>query len=368
MTRLDARFAGTLGAFRLDAAFTAPLSGVTALFGPSGCGKTTLLRCVAGLTRLAEGYLALDGEVWQDGAWFRPPHQRAVGYVFQEASLFPHLSVRRNLVYGQRRASSRRPVLAFDEVVGMLGLERLLDRAPAELSGGERQRVAIGRALLAQPRLLLMDEPLAALDRDSKDDIMRHLEALHGRLPIPVLYVSHAVGEVERLADHLVAMADGRVIKSGPLEDLLADIRLPFARKARAGTVLDAEVVGYDAGYGLSEVSVPGGRLLIAGHFGETGARQRVRVLAVDVSLARRPPQESSILNVLPARIEDSESIDGAQVNVLLRLGADGTGARLLSRITRKSWDVLGLAPGSSVFAQIKSVAIANRTNPGEQK
>ncbi len=207
MTTLEARFAGTLGGFRLDAEFAAPLAGVTAVFGPSGCGKTTLLRCIAGLTRLAHGFLALDGEVWQDDASFRPPHRRAAGYVFQEASLFPHLSVRGNLLYGRRRANGRHAWFGFDEVVGMMGLERLLTRAPADLSGGERQRVAIGRALLAQPRLLLMDEPLASLDRDSKDEILDHLEELHRRLPIPVLYVSHAVGEVERLADYLARIS-----------------------------------------------------------------------------------------------------------------------------------------------------------------
>lgn len=365
MTAIEARFAGGLGSFRLDAEFSAPLSGVTGVFGPSGCGKTTLLRCIAGLTRLAGGRLAFDGQVWQDDKGFRPPHLRSVGYVFQEASLFPHLSVHGNLLYGLRRAAGRCPLFRFEDVAGMMGLERLLARAPAALSGGERQRVAIGRALLAQPRLLLMDEPLASLDRESKDDILDHLDDLHRRLPIPVLYVSHAIGEVERLADHLVVMEAGRVVRCGPMEDLLVDLSLPFARRGRAGSVLEAEVVGFDPAYGLSELAVPGGSLIVAGRFDGTGATLRVRVLAVDVSITLLRPERSSILNVLPARIENATALDEAQVTVLLRLGAEGQGARLLSRITRKSWEALNLAPGAAVFAQIKSAAIANRTRPG---
>ena len=194
------------------------MRGVTALFGPSGCGKTTVLRCVAGLQMLRDGYLSIGGEVWQDGAAFRPPYQRSVGYVFQEASLFPHLSVRRNLLYGHRRALRRGTGEAtrFDEVVELLGMQGLLDRSPLRLSGGERQRVAIGRALLSQPRLLLMDEPLAGLDRLSKDEILPYLEALHTALSIPILYVSHDIAEVERLADHLVLMQAGQWSRAGP--------------------------------------------------------------------------------------------------------------------------------------------------------
>ena len=238
------------------------MRGVTALFGPSGCGKTTLLRCVAGLQQLTDGYLSIGGEVWQDGADFRPPYERSVGYVFQEASLFPHLSVRRNLLYGHRRAMRRgaEEATRFDDVVALLGMQGLLDRSPLHLSGGERQRVAVGRALLAQPRLLLMDEPLAGLDRLSKDEILPYLEALHTALSIPILYVSHDIAEVERLADHLVLIEAGRVVACGPLQDLQADPPLPVARLPEASVALNATVTHYDPEYGLTTLSVDGER------------------------------------------------------------------------------------------------------------
>ena len=279
-----ARFRGTLGAFALDAAFEAPMRGVTALFGPSGCGKTTVLRCVAGLQMLREGYLSIGGEVWQDGAAFRPPYQRSVGYVFQEASLFPHLSVRRNLLYGHRRALRRgaEQVTLFDDVVALLGMEGLLERSPLRLSGGERQRVAVGRALLAQPRLLLMDEPLAGLDRLSKDEILPYLEALHTALSIPVLYVSHDLAEVERLADHLVLLEAGRVVASGPLEELQADPALPVARLPDAAVALNATVTHYDGDYGLTTLAIEGATIVVPGQYGApgnaaAGAHRRVR-------------------------------------------------------------------------------------------
>jgi molybdate transport system ATP-binding protein len=353
------RFRGRLGAFALDAAFQAPMQGVSAIFGPSGCGKTTLLRCVAGLQRL-EGHLAIGGEVWQDGAAFRAPHERAVGYVFQEASLFPHLSVRRNLLYGHRRAVRRGAAAAtrFDDVVALLGMHDLLDRAPLRLSGGERQRVAIGRALLSQPRLLLMDEPLAGLDRLSKDEILPYLEALHAALAIPVLYVSHDIAEVERLADHLVLMQAGQVVACGSLPDLQADPRLPIARLPEASVALPATVTRYDAEYGLTTLALEGGTIVVPGPCGAPGTMQRVRVRASDVSLATERPSPSTILNVLPARVTAAERQDAAQVNVVLRLGAAGDGARILARVTRKSWEALGTGPGDLVHAQVKSVAL----------
>jgi molybdate transport system ATP-binding protein len=355
-----ARFRGTLGAFALDVAFEAPMRGVSALFGPSGCGKTTVLRCVAGLQMLRDGHISVGGEVWQDGAAFRPPYERSIGYVFQEASLFPHLSVRRNLLYGHRRALRRRREEAtrFDEVVVLLGMENLLDRSPLRLSGGERQRVAIGRALLAQPRLLLMDEPLAGLDRLSKDDILPYLEALHSTLSIPILYVSHDIAEVERLADHLVLMQAGRVVASGTLQDLQADPALPIARLREASVALDASVTHYDPEYGLTALAIDGGTIVVPGQCGAAGTLQRVRVGVSDVSLARQPPGPSTILNVLPARVAAGERHDAAQVNVVVRLGVAGQGARLLARITRKSWQALGVKPGDLVYAQVKSVAL----------
>jgi molybdate transport system ATP-binding protein len=355
-----ARFRGTLGAFVLDAAFEAPMRGVTAVFGPSGCGKTTVLRCVAGLQMLRDGYLSIGGEVWQDGADFRPPYERSIGYVFQEASLFPHLSVRRNLLYGHRRAVRRgtEEATRFDDVVALLGMQDLLDRSPLRLSGGERQRVAVGRALLAQPRLLLMDEPLAGLDRLSKDEILPYLEALHTGLSIPILYVSHDIAEVERLADHLVLIQAGHVVACGPLPDLQADPQLPVARLPEASVALNATVTHYDPEYGLTTLSVDGGTIVVPGQHGAPGTLQRVRVRASDVSLARQPPGPSTILNVLPARVAAAEAQDAAQVNVVIRLGVAGQGARFLARVTRKSWEALGTGPGDLVHAQVKSVAL----------
>ena len=359
---IDARFHGGFGGFALDVGFVAPARGITALFGPSGCGKTTVLRCVAGLQRLADGFFALDGEVWQDGARFLPPHRRPVGYVFQEASLFALLSVRANLLYGHRRTVGRGTpeAIGFDEVVGLLGLDHLLERAPLRLSGGERQRVAIGRALLAQPKLLLMDEPLAALDRFSKDEILPYLERLHSTLSVPVLYVSHDIAEVERLADHLVLLEGGRVTAAGALEDLQADPALPIARMPEAGVTLPATVESFEAAYGLATLALAGGRLLVPGTAEAPGRARRVRIAASDVSLARAPSAGSTILNVLPARILAAEPQDGVQVMVAVALGAEGRGARLLARVTRKSWDALGLAPGQAVFAQIKGVALVD--------
>lgn len=216
--RIIAAFRGRLGSFTLDAELSLPATGVTAIFGPSGCGKTSVARCIAGLQRMADGFCAVDGEVWQDGSSFRPAHRRPIGYVFQEASLFPHISVRRNLLFGAPKAA--RAQIAFSEVVELLGLAALLDRSPYRLSGGERQRVAIGRALLSQPKLLLMDEPLSALDRTTKDEIFPFLEQLHETLSLPVLYISHDMAEIERFADHLVLMEQGRVVGSGPLHSL----------------------------------------------------------------------------------------------------------------------------------------------------
>jgi molybdate transport system ATP-binding protein len=355
-----ARFRGTLGAFDLDASFETPMQGVTALFGPSGCGKTTVLRCVAGLQMLPDGDLSVGGEIWQDGAVFRPPHERSIGYVFQEASLFPHLSVRGNLLYGQRRALRRgaKQATCLDDVVALLGMEGLLERSPLRLSGGERQRVAVGRALLSQPRLLLMDEPLAGLDRLSKDEILPYLEALHTALSIPVLYVSHDLAEVERLADHLVLIEAGRVVAHGPLEELQADPTLPVARLPEAAVALNATVTRYDADYGLTTLSIDGGRIIAPGQYGAPGTPQRVRVGASDVSLARQNPGPSTILNVLPARVAAAEPQDAAQMNVVVRLGRAGEGARLLARVTRKSWEALGAKPGDLVHVQVKSVAL----------
>jgi len=222
--RLQATFRGSLGAFTLDVDFTAPPQGVTALFGPSGCGKTTILRCMAGLERLQDAHFSFGPDaVWQDDSFFVPPHKRDVGYIFQDANLFPHLTVRKNLLYGQKRSTSQSgdTIIAFDDVVDLLGIGKLLDRLPARLSGGERQRVGIGRALLSQPRLLLLDEPLSALDSDNKREILPYLERLPAILTIPMIYVSHDIREVRRLAEHVIILKEGRIVQAGAINDCL---------------------------------------------------------------------------------------------------------------------------------------------------
>jgi molybdate transport system ATP-binding protein len=358
---IRAEFRGTIGKFALDAGFTAPAKGVTALFGPSGCGKTTVLRCIAGLLHV-DGVCQIDGEVWQDrdGA-FLPTYRRPLGYVFQEPSLFQHLSVRRNLLFGAPRkdGGAAGQGIAFHEVVELLGVERLLDRSPRNLSGGERQRVAIGRALLSQPKLLLMDEPLSALDRATKNEILPFLERLRDRLNLPIVYVSHDIAEVERLADQMVLMEKGRVIGAGALEDLQSNPSLPLAAARDAAVSLDGVVQARDEAYGLVTLKVRGGLLIAPAPPAPIGERRRIRVIAGDVSLTREAPGPSSILNILPARVVSMKAIDSNEVVVVVALGADGAGARLLSRLTRKSWEALGLAEGVGVYAQVKAVALA---------
>jgi molybdate transport system ATP-binding protein len=357
---IEASFRGELGGFLLDVRFEAPARGVTGLFGPSGCGKTTTLRCIAGLQRLDPGFCSVAGDVWQDEMAFRPPHRRPIGYVFQEASLFPHLSVTRNLLYGAPGDRSQREI-RFDEVTGLLGLEALLGRSPRHLSGGERQRVAIGRALLSQPRLLLMDEPLSGLDRQTKDEVLPFLERLHETLSLPVIYVSHDMAEVERLADHLVLMDAGRVIASGPLTDLQSDPSLPLMRSRDAAVSLDASVEGYDAAYGLAILTVAGGRFLVPAPPVTTGSSRRLRVFAGDVSMAREKPLPSTINNVLPARILAVVASGEHEITALLGLGTGDGGAKLLARVTRRSWDALALSEGLEVYAQVKAVALVRR-------
>ena len=358
---ISARYAGTLGRFRLDVAFEAPMRGITALFGPSGCGKTTILRCVAGLNRLP-GRLVVDGDLWQDHATgrFREPYRRPVGYVFQEASLFPHLSARGNLLYGRRRAlkTGAADEIRLDDVVDLLGIAALLDRATGALSGGERQRVALGRALLTQPRLLLMDEPLAALDRMTKEEILPYFEALHASLSIPVFYVSHDISEVERLADHLVLLDAGRVVAAGPLHELLSDTRLPIARSREASTVLETRVGGFDPDDGLTALDVDGETLLVPGRIGEKGGIRRVRIAATDVSLAVDRPPQTTIVNIVPVRVKAIEPLDQAQINLVLTIGHRDGVRKLLARVTRRAQRVLGFGPGQDVYAQIKAVSL----------
>jgi len=358
--RIQAAFRGSLGRFSLDASFAVPATGVTAIFGPSGCGKTTVARCLAGLHHLPGSFCAIDGDIWQDDTTFRKTHQRPIGYVFQEASLFSHLTVKRNLLYGNRNDAwtSSHDGIGFDEVIELLGLARLLDRAPHNLSGGERQRVAIGRALLSQPKLLLMDEPLSALDRPTKSEILPFLERLHARLSLPVFYISHDMSEIERLADHLILMQHGKVVRAGPLQVLQSDPSLPLAGARDAAVSLHATVESHDAAYGLLTLRVAGGRLQVPAPPIAFGKRQRLRIAATDVSITRAAPGASSILNVLPARIVSKSLLGPGEVIVVIALGTDGRGTQLLARITLRSWDLLGLAEAMNVYAQVKGVSL----------
>ena len=343
------------GSFELDAQFSAPPAGVTALFGPSGSGKSTLLRCIAGLEQ-GHGWLRVNGEPWQNETTFMPVHKRPLGYVFQEASLFPHLSVRANLEYGYKRIAAAQRKVQPEQVIEWLGLDRIIGRGdPASLSGGERQRVAIGRALLVSPELLLMDEPLSALDTQSKQEILPYLERLHRELQIPVLYVSHAMDEVVRLADHLVLLQQGKVIASGALGETLARLDLPIAHFDDAGAVIEAAVAQHDEQYHLSRLDFPGGELWVGRVEQPFGTKVRARVLARDVSIATQAPQGSSINNILNARIEEIRDEGPDKVIVRMQVGES---QMLLSRITRRSRDHLGLAAGMYVCAQVKSVAL----------
>jgi molybdate transport system ATP-binding protein len=348
---LHARFLHAYPGFALDVDLNLPMRGVTALFGPSGSGKTTLLRLLAGLERAAEGRVHVGDVVWQDATHFLPAHRRPIGYVFQDARLFPHLTVRQNLAYGLRRAGSAEDLQAM---AARLGIEPLLDRKPLRLSGGEAQRVAIARALLTQPRVLLMDEPLAALDAARRAEILPYLERLHVEAEIPVIYVSHSFDEVARLADHLVLLDAGRVIAAGALHELTARLDLPLAQAAEAEAVIEARVVAHDPEFHLTRLAFAGGELQLPYHAAAMGQAVRVGIRARDVSITLEAQQGTSILNILPATIVAMAAAGPAQVVLRLQVGE----AFLLARVTRKSAQTLGLTLGRSVFAQIKSVAI----------
>ncbi|MGE5471314.1 MAG: molybdenum ABC transporter ATP-binding protein [Bacteroidota bacterium] len=353
---IHARFRIARPDFTLAVDLALPGRGISALFGHSGSGKTTCLRAMAGLERAADGYFAIGDEVWQDEsrAFFLPPHRRALGVVFQEASLFPHLSVRRNIEFGRRRAPAGSPAFAPGDVAGLLGIGHLLERMPAELSGGERQRVAIARALLAAPKILLMDEPLAALDLKRKLEILPYLERLHRELALPIIYVSHAPDEVARLADHLVLLDQGRTVASGPLNDVLARLDLPEAFADDAGVVIAARVAEHEAD-DLTRLEFAGGQIYVSRRAEAVGTALRCRVHARDVSLTLAPQVDSSILNCVAATVVDLASTD-TPGHVLVRLSAGDT--PLLARITRRSAERLGIRRELTVRAQIKSVAL----------
>ncbi len=325
--------------FALDVDVAIPAVGITGLFGESGSGKTTLLRCIAGL----EAGSSTD---------VRPVHKRDIGYVFQDPQLFPHLDVRGNIEYGKRRAA-KSPV-DQNQVVEMLGLGDLLDRRPRGLSGGEAQRVAIASVLLRAPRLVLMDEPLASLDRRRKEELLPYLDRLHDDWSVPMIYVSHSIDEVSRLCDHLLLIEHGRIVASGELHETLARVDLPMLSGADAGAVIEAQPQGYDEEYDLTQFDFSGGELWVPGRYDMTVHSVRLRIAAHDVSLCRAKPESTTILNVIAAEVEEIQQSKGASALIRLRVGRD----YLLAKVTRRSVARLDLKKGDRLFAQVKSVTV----------
>ena len=365
---LSVRVAHRLGGFTLDAAFDSP-GGLTALFGRSGSGKTSLVNAIAGLIRPERGHIVVDGEVLTDTerGIFVPARKRRIGYVFQEGRLFPHLTVRQNLLYGRWFAppidkKTGGGAGEVDHVVELLGVGALLGRRPANLSGGEKQRVAIGRALLARPRLLVMDEPLASLDEARKTEILPYIERLRDEAGVPIIYVSHAITEVTRLATTMVVMSEGRVAAIGPTAAIMGRIDLfPLTGRAEAGAILATRVAGHDRAFGLTVLRAAAGELRVPHLDLPVGAALRVRIRARDVMIALVPPERLSALNVLPGTVAEIGHADGPIVEMRL----DCAGEPLIARLTRRSVETLGLAPGLRVYAVIKSIAFDHHAFAG---
>lgn len=357
-TGIIARFQlahGGASHFKLDVDLRLPGRGVTALYGPSGAGKTTLLRCIAGLQPVAGGLLQVNGTTWQDATSRLPTHHRPLGYVFQEASLFPHLTARGNLHYASQRAGDNKTL--DEHILALMGIEALLDRYPAQLSGGERQRVAIARALLARPRLLLMDEPLASLDMARKREILPYLEKLHSECELPILYVSHSTDEVARLADYLVVLEQGAVRSQGPIGEVLPQLSAAFgdASEGETAALVEARVAERNDRWQLIRATFPGGELWIRDHGDAIGNAIRLRILARDISLALHNHTDTSILNRLPAEVS-TIAADGDPAMAMVHLAIGPT--RLVARITQRSVEHLQLTPGMTIWAQLKSVAV----------
>jgi molybdate transport system ATP-binding protein len=351
-----------LGAFRLRTAFRAE-RGVTALFGRSGAGKTSVVNAIAGILRPDRGRIEIDGETVFDAerGIDVPTARRRVGYVFQEGRLFPHLSVRQNLRYARLFSAEARRSDHLERVVELLGLAQLLERRPATLSGGEKQRVAIGRALLSNPRVLLLDEPLASLDAHRRNEIMQYIELMRDEVRIPIVYVSHTVEEVVRLADAVVLMSAGEVAAVGTAEEVMGRTDLwPAAGTFEGGAVIDARVVEQDMQYDLATLAFDGGKLTVTGVDALLGEPVRVRIRARDVSIALERPQRISIQNVLGGRIAAVGPERGGSVEVSIAVGA----ATVRSRITARAARELGLAPGLEVYALVKAVSL-DRRSPG---
>lgn len=359
MRELTARFDVTFPTFRLQVNTSVPADGITVVFGPSGCGKTTLLRCLAGLERSPTGFFALGEQIWQDETQglFLPLSKRPVGYVFQEPRLFPHLSVRSNLLYGWNRMPASERRITLDQVVMILGLDSLLERRPTHLSGGEQQRVAIGRALLTSPRLLLMDEPLSSLDAQRKREIIPFIQRLDREFHIPIIYVSHALHEVVQLARTLLLLKEGSLVAVGPLGDVFSQVgSRGVIPDSHIGAVIDTHVVDHDVEFGLTTLAYPGGQLSVPRQPCSIGEALRVQILARDVSLVANPPAfQTSVLNVLEATVLEIGHLETEHPFVDIKLDI---GCPLLATITRKSLSALKLHLGQKVHAQIKAVAL----------
>ena len=353
-----AKFFLDYGEFKLDVNLSLPSSGITVLFGHSGSGKTTLLRCIAGLQHAREGFLSINGDVWQDSEKkiFIPTHQRALGYVFQEANLFAHLSVKENFNYGLKRLKNSVDAIQKEHIIELLGISHLMARMPENLSGGERQRVAIARALVLNPSILLMDEPLASLDSSRKQDVLPFLMRLNQQFKIPVLYVTHSKQEMAQLADYLVLMSQGKVDAMGPLSHTLSRVDLPLAQDRQASCVWEAHVVQHDSADHLTQVAFSGGRLYLPTVPLAIHDKLRVQIFARDVSITLDIAMQTSILNILPATILGLFHDEIGQSVVSLKVGEN----QLLAHITQKSAVSLDLNVGKSVFVQIKGTSILN--------
>lgn len=343
--------------FALSVDIEFPGSGITVLSGPSGSGKTTVLRCVAGLERAAQGVIRIQSHTWQDSgsSAFLPAWKRPIGYVFQEASLFEHLNVRENLEFGVNRTKSATARQALDDAVDLLGIQAFMKRQPHELSGGERQRVAIARALATHPELLLLDEPLSALDQPRRQEILPWLERIRDALGTPMLYVTHAVDEIARLADHVVVMNHGRVTGSGSTAEVFASSNSPVSSTDEVCVLIDGHIDARDSQWHLLRVNFEGGSLWVSDSGIAIGKRVRVRMLARDVSITRAEPVDTSIQNHLEGIVESiPQDTHPSQALVRIRCGK----TLVLARVTRKSIAMLALQPGSRVWVQVKSVAV----------
>lgn len=341
--------------FSLNLDIQIPNTGVTALFGPSGSGKTTLLRCIAGLEKRQQTNISLNGEIWQSDTVSLPPHRRPIGYVFQEANLFPHLTAGENINFAVTRADKTLSFISYSDVINLMKIEPLLSRYPAQLSGGERQRIAIARALLTQPKLLLMDEPLSALDETLKQEILLYLEQVCHNTNMPIIYVSHSLDEVIRLADHMIVLEKGSVIEEGKTQALLGKLNTSFSRHQDASVVISGIVVKQEEEWGLSWLDL--GNQYVAFKRGKEnlGDTLRLRIQSKDVSLSVSEQDDSSILNRLNVLIDDIEKDPKDPSMVIVRLLADNT--PILARITALSAHKLKLSKGQAIIAQIKSVA-----------